>query len=202
MPKTPYTCPRCGYAISHKGSMRTHMYTLKKKCPATVNDIDLTDEIKTWVLENRVYKEAITNKVLNRSHRQPPTASCSIVHVDTSMKPQVPSVVLRVFAVCEYVYIIYVREFMMRNEPVYKLGKTTQKNVLRASSYPKGSVLLLQVSCRDCTIVEQELMKVFKDRYQQCTEYGLEYFKGKAKHMMADMFAIVERLDDDEDTAV
>jgi hypothetical protein len=45
-------------------------------------------------------------------------------------------------------------------------------------------------------------MKVFKAKYIQSTEYGLEYFKGNAKRMMADMFSTVHILDDDESQEV
>lgn len=187
--KPPYCCPRCGYETSRKDLITRHFTTLKQACPALNGDIVIDDAIKDYVLANRIYRRPT---VVTR-----PPPSTSIVHVDTTMKPQVPAVVLRVMAMCQYVYIIYVREFMMRNEPIYKLGKTTQENVRRASSYPKGSVLLLLTSCRDCTLAEQELMAVFKSKYQQATEYGLEYFKGDAKCMMHDMNAIVERLDQD-----
>jgi hypothetical protein len=167
--------------------MIRHFKTLKSPCPTLLSLIVLTNPIKDFVLANRIYKETLGAKPLMQSP--------SIVHIDTTMKPNVPAVVLRVVAMCEYVYLIYVREFMMRNEPVYKLGKSTQKNVLRASSYPKGSVLLLQVSCRDCTLAEQKLMTIFKANYQQSTEYGLEYFRGNVEDMMDDMYNAVRRLD-------
>lgn len=86
--------------------------------------------------------------------------------------------------------IIYICKFMMGNEPVYKLCKTTQDG---ANGGLKESMLLLH--CRDCTLVEQELMAVFKAKYQQATEYGLEYFKGDIEDMMDDMYATVRRLD-------
>jgi hypothetical protein len=58
MPKkrmTPYQCPRCGYETSEKDRVRRHLYGNKKACPATLNLIDLTDEIRAFVLENRQY---------------------------------------------------------------------------------------------------------------------------------------------------
>lgn len=58
MTKKPnYTCPRCGYHIEHKGSMRTHLYSLKKPCPALIKVMELTDDIREHVLENRIYLE-------------------------------------------------------------------------------------------------------------------------------------------------
>lgn len=51
----PYTCVRCGYQTSHKPTMRKHLYALKKVCPATIVDIEITDEIKDCIMKNRVY---------------------------------------------------------------------------------------------------------------------------------------------------
>ncbi len=56
MKKKEYTCPRCGYTTSKKNDMRKHLYNLKKKCPALENNIELTNEIKEFILENRIYK--------------------------------------------------------------------------------------------------------------------------------------------------
>lgn len=53
--RAPYLCPACGYATAQKSHMRQHFYDVKNECPKTVNDIDLTDEIKEFVLKNRVY---------------------------------------------------------------------------------------------------------------------------------------------------
>lgn len=52
----PYHCPRCGYEIAKKSSMVSHFTTLKKPCPSIENDIDLTKEIKDYVLANKIYK--------------------------------------------------------------------------------------------------------------------------------------------------
>lgn len=55
MSKVPYECIRCNYSTSHKPSMRNHLYKAKKVCPASHNDIELTDEIKDYILANRRY---------------------------------------------------------------------------------------------------------------------------------------------------
>lgn len=51
----PYQCCRCGYETHRKPAMRQHLYGLKKHCPATTNDIELTDAIKDYIMANRVY---------------------------------------------------------------------------------------------------------------------------------------------------
>lgn len=53
--KHPYTCPRCEFSTSKKSNIQAHLYDLKKPCPATILDIQLTDDIKKYVLDNRVY---------------------------------------------------------------------------------------------------------------------------------------------------
>lgn len=55
--KEPYHCPRCGYTSEQKSFMKKHFYMLKKPCPATKLDVVLTDELKTYILDNRVYHE-------------------------------------------------------------------------------------------------------------------------------------------------
>lgn len=55
-PKDDYKCPRCGYATHHRGHMRNHLYKKLKSCRATDNVIELTDEIKQHILDNKIYK--------------------------------------------------------------------------------------------------------------------------------------------------
>lgn len=49
----PYCCPSCGYETDHKNFMKNHLYNLKKPCPKIINDIDLTEDVKLFVLTNR-----------------------------------------------------------------------------------------------------------------------------------------------------
>lgn len=50
-----YECPRCGYTTHHKGNMRHHLFNKNKACPATKHVIDLTESIKDYVLNNKIY---------------------------------------------------------------------------------------------------------------------------------------------------
>ena len=54
--KDNYTCPRCNYNSNDKYNIRKHLFTLKKICPAINNDIELTEIIKNYILNNRIYK--------------------------------------------------------------------------------------------------------------------------------------------------
>ena len=53
--RAPYTCPCCSYATSIKINMHHHLYNLKKPCPKTNHNIELTTEIKEFIIINRVY---------------------------------------------------------------------------------------------------------------------------------------------------
>ncbi len=88
MEKVPYTCCRCGYKINHKRSMKDHLYSRKKNCPALQNDIELTDEIKQYILDNRVFKiikeekpKSIINNITNYN-----TLNNYVCNMDTFIK--------------------------------------------------------------------------------------------------------------------
>lgn len=56
MKKDLYECCRCGYQTDDKSGMRKHLYKLKKPCPGSRADIEITDAIKEHILQNRVYQ--------------------------------------------------------------------------------------------------------------------------------------------------
>ena len=57
MPKIliSYQCIRCGYETNRKDHIRKHFYNTQKSCQARLNNIELTDEVKICILENRRY---------------------------------------------------------------------------------------------------------------------------------------------------
>jgi phage/plasmid-associated DNA primase len=91
----------------------------------------------------------------------------------------------------EYIYLLQEREFIKTNEPVYKIGKTTQQNTARFNNYPKGSKLLFQIICNNCHNNEKEIKKSFIDKYKQRKDIGIEYFEGDYKAMIKDLFDII-----------
>ncbi len=75
MKKLNYTCTRCGYNTHDRSCMRTHFYKKKKICQAIENDIELTAEIKEYILANRIYripkedpKQMIFNQIINNNN--------------------------------------------------------------------------------------------------------------------------------------
>lgn len=61
--KDNYECPCCGYDTPKKHNMMNHLYNLKKPCPKSKNNIDLTEDIKEHILKNRVYKIEVEKTV-------------------------------------------------------------------------------------------------------------------------------------------
>ena len=77
----------------------------------------------------------------------------------------------------EYIYIIHERTFVKTNTNIYKIGKT--KNIkTRLNGYSKGSKLLFTIPCKDCSLMETQILNYLKsnDNFIQAKEYGNEYF--------------------------
>lgn len=55
MNKENYECPRCGYATKTKQNMWKHLFTLKKTCQGIKSTLELTTEIKDYIISNRKY---------------------------------------------------------------------------------------------------------------------------------------------------
>ena len=91
----------------------------------------------------------------------------------------------------EYIYLLQEREAIRLNEPVYKVGKTKQENLKRISSYPNGTELLIQIKCDKCDTIEKDLIKLFKEKYDQKTDMGTEYFEGDCNEMIKDIYKAV-----------
>jgi uncharacterized C2H2 Zn-finger protein len=93
----------------------------------------------------------------------------------------------------QYVYLLQERASIQLNENVYKVGRTSQNNLKRVSQYPKGSVLLLQITCCNCIATENEITSLFKNKYVQMKDYGVEYFKGNYISMIDDIYNVVRK---------
>jgi hypothetical protein len=87
----------------------------------------------------------------------------------------------------QYVYLIQEREFVQSGKPVFKIGKTKQPNFSRFKQYPKGSVMIHHSTCFNCDECENEIIKLFKTKFQQRTDIGTEYFEGDYKVMLCDI---------------
>lgn len=90
-----------------------------------------------------------------------------------------------------YVYLIREREFIKCNEPVYKLGKTTQLPNTRLAGYPKNSEVLLFIDVFDCHFTEKELIKQFDQLFICRKDIGREYYEGDLNHMKRTFFNVI-----------
>lgn len=89
------------------------------------------------------------------------------------------------------IYLLQEREFVNSNENVYKIGKTTQEGLRRLSNYPKGSRLLLQIHCNDCTKCEIEIIDIFKKNFISRDE-SKEHFQGSCELMITLIYEITK----------
>lgn len=89
------------------------------------------------------------------------------------------------------IYLLQTRESLYKNDNVFKVGRTSQDELKRFNNYPKGSKLHLHISCFDGVNVENEIMKVFSDKYSNAEIYGKEYFYGNMCDMMKDILNII-----------
>lgn len=88
-----------------------------------------------------------------------------------------------------YIYLIREREFLLRDEDVYKVGATVQKHanlqIKRLYNYKKGSQLLCVCICDyDCVFnVESNIKQQFRKKFQKHID-GNEYFIGDPNVML------------------
>jgi hypothetical protein len=88
------------------------------------------------------------------------------------------------------IYIIWVREFLRLNEPIYKLGRT--ENIInRVMQYPKGSRLLCSIYCDDEKKIETLLKRKFNIEFKARPDFGAEYFEGNINKMIEIIYKYV-----------
>lgn len=69
-----YQCARCGYETKRKSSMVDHLYKRSTCCPTSMNDVELTEEVKRRILDNRVY---MASRVMAAMSSDPPHCNSS-----------------------------------------------------------------------------------------------------------------------------
>jgi len=76
------------------------------------------------------------------------------------------------------IYLIKEREFKNNNTDIYKVGRSFSLNT-RIKQYPKNSSLHLIVFCKNCEIIENEIITLLTKKFKIRTDYGAEYFSVK-----------------------
>lgn len=195
-----YQCVRCGYESSHKANMRRHLYDKTSTCPAEKNNIELTDEIKEYILKNRIYKvlsQSGTPKITDDTINDTINNIVNNTTNDQKEKDNIPddnplNALLRKQPNCcnfRVVYLIWTREFFRHREPVLKIGKTDQIKT-RFGNYGKGNQLISVIFVDDSYKVEQIIKKHFIDKFKQRSDIGKEFFEGCLNEMYLDFTSI------------
>ena len=157
---SPYVCVRCGYETPKKNNMIKH-FDRKNLCNA-VNNVELTQEVKTNILENR-----LTTKNL--------IGDSSIIQKQQSELSK-----LLKNEYFNYIYLVRPEENVLNNNNIYKIGKSVLKektcNISRLSGYRQGSELIIVCQCIDANKMEKEIIKKFHNEFKLA--YGNEYFIG------------------------
>lgn len=91
-----------------------------------------------------------------------------------------------------YIYLIREREFINKNEQVYKVGRTTQERGLtikRFTAYKKGSeiIFLKSVCTTQVNSIENVIKKLFNEKFKKHND-GTEYFIGYPNEMCKIIF--------------
>ena len=93
---------------------------------------------------------------------------------------------------CEYIYLLQEREFIVTEQNIFKIGKTKQENLQRISRYPNGTQLIMQIRCEDCDLIESKLISLFTDKFKRRKDIGIEYFEGDWHKMIKYIFEEIE----------
>jgi hypothetical protein len=141
--------------------MTFHLFNLKKPCPRLLNDIELTDDIRNYILANRIYhipeKEPSPQQVINQTINYNNTINNLITNMDTVDK---------------------LTKFVSFNSPESKLidvdsklAKNFKKNVARLeANKPDQDVdkhVILEMVCQVCELVDANAMKDFNIIYDE-----------------------------------
>ncbi len=156
--KYPYTCIRCNYQTTQKNDMKKHLFEKKKICQSTFNKIDLTDEIKNEILENRIY-------IIPKETKKEKDA---LIKYKTDKG---------------FVYLFYTRASKNANEYVYKTGKS-EDYIKRQGNYTKGGDMLFVMNVKNRHLSENIVMANFNREFIHREDYGREYFEGDIFEMV------------------
>jgi hypothetical protein len=88
------------------------------------------------------------------------------------------------------IYLIWIREFINKDEHIYKLGRT-ENIVNRVKNYPKDSLLLCSIYCNNEKNMEKILLNKFSIEFKNRTDIGSEYFEGDYKKMIEYIYKFV-----------
>jgi hypothetical protein len=205
-----YQCIRCGYSINHKRCMRDHLYKKLSPCPARQNDIELTDDIKEYILANYIYKIPIPDK--DESKRLEYERKKELAEKKANEKAEekrleherkkelLTGIQNYVDSDVHYVYLIKPRANVFNKDNVLEIGRHIQKirsvNISRMSGYGNGSEIILIQKCIDCVSLEMKIKIRLNELYPR--PYGVETFIGDENIIRRIINKMVDDQEDEE----
>jgi len=163
-----FICDKCNSKLSNEFSLKRHKTTCQQnnqsKQPSESNQPNESSQTNLTQISNNPIIDIIPqNKNTNKNQDEE-----------------------------HYIYLLHIREFIRTHENVYKIGKTTQPKGKRLSQYPKGSIVLCIIICKNCHKLEKEIIKLFKGKYVFRKDYGSEYFQGDYVSMVTDIVNFIK----------
>lgn len=210
-----YTCPRCEYMGNHRTHMRNH-FKRKNVCPSINEDINVEECIKLLndgklqkhYPKKEIYKiehkcvycsKKFDRKSRLENHKEKCKYNNEKEKIDELKKQldklkkaivQKPVIPPPKKPTSHHIYIIHEREFVNSEQPIYKIGKTTQ-SVKRLGGYSKGSRLKLLLEVEDCHKCEKLLIQKFDELFINKPEIGREYYYGDINEMVSEFVQTV-----------
>jgi len=89
-----------------------------------------------------------------------------------------------------HIYLLKEREFIKTYEDVYKIGKTKQDFNKRCSSYPKETIVYLQLYVEDVDNFEKTLIDLLPSKCKKRSDIGNEYFEGDKDDIIKIIYSI------------
>jgi hypothetical protein len=87
------------------------------------------------------------------------------------------------------IYLLKTDLKTLDNLPLYKIGRSKQKNLARMKDYPKTYTLIYGRKCIDCIYVEKKILQLFIIKYNKY--FKNEYFSGNETEMIYDIHMII-----------
>jgi len=89
----------------------------------------------------------------------------------------------------DLIYLLKTDLKTLDNLPLYKIGRSKQKNLARMKDYPKTYTLIYGRKCIDCIYVEKQILQLFIIKYNKY--FKNEYFSGNETEMIYDIHMII-----------
>lgn len=187
-PPNSFICDRCGHTTKTLQNLKKHLLN-KTSCMPSLKDVP-----RECILALYHRPDLHTNQHVCKdckkgfSHQQ--SLSVHRKKCQVRIRYNIPSTPFShhnnntLLLTPQFIYLIWLREFKNQNLPIFKVGRTSRYNFTRVNEYPKGSELLLQITCKDSVEMEKQILRRFDELFVRKAEIGREYFEGDKDRMI------------------